>query len=125
MGLGDLHLGTSREAIRRLLGSRYKSFQKTSGSPLVDAYYEFGLHLYFDLQDLLKYIEAFPPSSPILQGIPLLQGESACVVDQLKNAGHQPRWDDPSYYFDDIGIALFAPYQSIEAVGVFRKDEYV
>jgi hypothetical protein len=124
VGLGDVHLGESRDAVRSLLGGRYQSFHKTPGSPLVDAYNDLGFHLYFDPTERVTFIEAFPPSCPEFQGIRLLEGKPVYAVERLRKRGHPPRWHQPTYYFDDLGLALYVPYDSVEAVGIFRRDEY-
>src|SRR5437899_12990923 len=82
-GLGDVRFGMRRGDARALLGQEFRSFKKTPlADRLTDAYTQFGLHLYYDGQDRLEFVEAFQPCVPIFRGVELL-GPRKVVLEAL------------------------------------------
>jgi hypothetical protein len=124
-GLGDLRFGMSRADVRALLGPEFRSFKKTPlAKTLTDAYTQLGLHLYYDDQDRLEFIEAFQPCIPIFRGIELL-GRPEVVLEQLRKTGVGiPRRDSDGNFFDDLGFALYSPGDVVEGVSVYKKGYY-
>jgi hypothetical protein len=56
---GSLKFGTTRAENRKLLGEKFISFKKTpSSTNLTDAYNSLSIHLYYDDNDQLKFVEA-------------------------------------------------------------------
>ncbi len=122
--LGDLRFGVSRDAVRSLLGDQFRSFKRTpKAKTLTDEYENLGLQLSYDEDDKLEFIEAYPPCMPTYQGIELF-GELTLVLRQLEAAGHMLKADDVGYSCEQLGFALFAPMQTIEAVSVYRRGYY-
>lgn len=125
ISVGDLHFGDSRQHARQLLGSKYQSFEKVPGSNETDAYDDLGLHLYFDSQDCLEYVETFFPASPSLQGAQLLGKSIRQVADELARLGHGcVSIDSCNMQCDSAGISLHFPDGPVLAVGVFRRGYY-
>ncbi len=124
-GLGPLRFGSSRAEIRTLLGDGFKTFAKQPASLAVtDAYENLGLHLYYDSAERLEFIEAFEPIDPIYSGIHLLGSDRTLVLHELQKIGHMHRFDDGGYFYDELGFALYAPIEPIEAVSLFRPGYY-
>lgn len=124
-GLGPLGFGLSRAEIHALLGDGFKTFAKQPASVAVtDAYEDLGLHLYYDSAERLEFIEAFEPTDPIYSGVHLLRSERTLVLQELQESGHMPRFDDGGYFYDELGFALYAPIERIEAVSLFRPGYY-
>ena len=125
LSMGDLRFGESRRDIRRRLGGKHQAFEKDIGENVTDAYDELGLHLYYDNEDNLEYVEAFAPANPTLDGIEMLGRSSGDVVADLAKAGHMcSSMDNVSLNCDSAGIALYVPDGAIQAVGAFRKGYF-
>jgi hypothetical protein len=124
IGLGDVRLGSTRSNVRKLLGPGARTFLKSPDTPPVDAYNDLGLHLYYDGNDHLEYIEAFRPRRPTYQHIDFFNQDRVTVIEAMAREGRRCTSDYGSYTFDDAGIALYAPHDSVEAVGVFRRGYY-
>jgi hypothetical protein len=127
IGMGVLRLGTSQTAMREQLGAGFSTFRKSSWSPsLTDSYDEFGLHLYYDDDDQLEFIEAFPPCQPTYHGHPPMEPNLAQVLGHLEELGQRAREELGSYTIEDIGVALYAPspFGPKESVSVFRRGYY-
>ena len=123
--LGDLRLGMSRTAVRSMLGSNFKSFRKGPDSiNETDAYDQLGMHLYYDADDQLEFIEMFPPSDPAYQGVHLLNNSLDQVLQKLAAIGQHYHYDDDGYDFKQLGVVLYVPDDSIESVAVYRRGYY-
>lgn len=124
-GLGDLRLGTARSEVQKALGNPSASFKKTPDAPgETDAYDDLGLHLYYDADDLLYYIEANPPSDPRYSGIPLLRVPLEETLEQLGDMGQHGQYQDEGYDFPSLGIALYVPDDVVESVSIFGSEYY-
>lgn len=124
-GLGELRFGTPRSAIHSSLRGSPTAFSKVVGAPtMTDSYDALGLHLYYDDEDKLEFIEAFPPCDPSYSGVRLLADELDQVLSQLAEMGHVPTRGDVGYHFDQLGFRLYSPHESAEAVSVFRRGYY-
>ena len=120
--IGPLKLSASRTDVRHTLGDDFKTFKKTVLSNLSDVYD--GVHLYYDNSDNLEFIEAYEPCTPIYEGIKFLRRKTTLVVAALEKLGNEQSYDDGSYLFEGLGIALYAPATTVEAVSVFRRGYY-
>jgi hypothetical protein len=124
VGMGDLRFGIPRLEVRSFLGNDFQSFLKYGETRETDAYNGLGLHLYYNVNDRLEFIEAFAPCRPEYQGIQLLNQKLDAVLKQLRSIGFDARYDDEGYFFDQLGFALYVPHSSIEAVSVYRQGYY-
>ncbi len=124
-GLGDLKFGLSRQAVRDLLGPDVRSYRKNKYEPRdTDSYRRLGLHLYYDADDRLEFIETTPPSDPTFQGVHLRDADLGRVLARLADQGYHATEDDAGYNFKDLGIGLYVPESAIEAVSVYRRGYY-
>src|SRR5262245_7451219 len=87
--IGGLHFGERRVDLRQRLGERFTSFKKDVGENETDAYDELGVHLYFDDDDSLEYVETFAPATPTLDGIKLVGRILEDVRKDLEEVGHK------------------------------------
>jgi hypothetical protein len=123
-GVGPLFFGMTRNDARAKLGTEFTSFRKSAtAASESDAFDELGVHLYYDDNDGLEFIETFQPCSLRYKNAFLL-GDVESVIQTLNEVGLKPRNDDGSYFFVEPGFVLFAPTDVIEAVSVYRKDYY-
>jgi hypothetical protein len=123
--VGSLTFGLKREKVRELLGSNFKTFQKSPWSnQTTDDYSVFGLHLYYTDGDELEFVEIFPPARPIFAGMNLLQKNVQNTLEMLKRFDPDPEVDEAGYTFHQIGIGLYIEGDKLEAVSVFSKGYY-
>jgi hypothetical protein len=121
---GRLCFGDTRHSIRERLGVHYQSFQKDVGENETDAYDGLGLHLYFDDEDRLEFVEAFEPASPLFRGIMLLSRGRDEFAAEVVAMGQSVTLDDYGLRCDGAGFALTAPNGIVEGVGIFRRGYY-
>lgn len=124
--VGNLRFSDSRQTIRGLLGNRFESFYKGPVANIItDSYDHLGLHLYFDKDDRLNFVEAFQPAKLTFHGIELL-GRSIEEVDaDLRAMGHIPeplKAVDAGPTYLSAGIALTVDESVVEGVAVFGRN---
>lgn len=132
--IGNIEFGQPRAAVRKVLGKNFTSFRKDVGERLTDSYDGRGLHLYFDADDCLEFVEAFSPAKIQIRGIPLLGRTVEEVFSDLKKkrlvkgalererlASGKP---DPCMMLDEIGVAFTIEESVIEGVGVYKQGYY-
>lgn len=125
VSLGNIRLGMSRIAARQQLGPDFQSFQKTPDTTiLTDAYNQLGLHLYYDADDEVEYIEAFEGANLRFQGIELLGRELTDLISEFSAIGFRLLQDDYGGMCEEAGICFTAPDGLVEGIGVFRKGYY-
>jgi hypothetical protein len=111
--------------VRSYLGSEFTSFKKTPFSESeTDAFDGLGLHLYYDANDKLEFIEAFSPCQIVFQGVELIGESTLSVVDQLSAQGLSARLDESTYFYDDHGIVIMDDGGLIEGVSLFARGYY-
>jgi hypothetical protein len=123
-GVGTIRFGDSRQQVRNSINHRYESFRKDVGEDETDAFDEIGVHVYYDDQGRVEFIEAFSPASLTLHGLPLMGRPIGDVEDELRALGYSSRQTDVGLEYTDAGIALTAAEGIIEGVGVFRRGYY-
>jgi len=125
LGLGSLRFGMTREEAQCLLGPSSKQFKKTYSSlSLTDEYRAIGVHLYYDQDGRLEFIEGFPPCRVVFRMTPLFEGTPEAIIRSLEQMGFQRRISGATYVFDDAGFALIVEDIRITGVSVFAKDYY-
>ena len=124
VSIGELRFGESRQNIRHSLGNKYRPFQKGVGSNDTDAYDDLGLHLYFDDDDRLEFVEGWGPASPAFQGISFMGRQVEDVASDLAAGGYRSVLDGYGLTCESAGIALTAPTGIVEGVAAFRKGYY-
>jgi len=120
--LGKLRFGMRKGEPERVLGEPPKEFQKGLSKNVTEAYNGAGVHVYYDDDETVEFIEAFPPSHPTYRGIDLMKPKAEEVVAKLARLGLKVRDDgEGGLWFDDQGFSLFAPGGRTEGVSVFRR----
>jgi hypothetical protein len=122
--VGGLCFGTTRNRIRERLGGGSQAFRKVDCANETDAYDALGLHLYFDDEERLEFVEAFDPASPSFRGTRLLGRDRDEVAAELTAMGYDLTQDSYGLRCDGAGFALTAPDGMVEGVGIFRKGYY-
>ena len=122
VGVGPLRFGTTRQIVRQQVGPKFSSFHKVRGSVLTDSYDQIGVHLYYDADDLLEFVEAFSRCQVAYKDVRPLGENVDTIVAVLRQMGHEAREYDAGYHFPDAGFSVYVEHEdSIESVGVFRK----
>lgn len=123
-GVGSLSFGMSRSQVREILGENVESYDKTSTAQDIDSFDTLGIHAYYDSHDKLEFVELFAPCDPDFAAFTLIGKRVLKIVDELASIGCTCRRDEPSYFVDDSGFALFVEDEIVVAVSVFRKGYY-
>ena len=122
--VGPIEFGQLRNEVRSKLDSDYQVFKKTPGENDTDAYDSLGIHVYFDDDDQVEFVEAFSPAELEYEGIALIGRNVDEVVADLRARGYEAEKDDVGYNYDELGFGLTVNGDVIEGVGVFRKGYY-
>ncbi len=122
--VGPISFGETREEIRNVLGTGFRSFRKTEGENETDAYDLLGVHVYYDDSDCAEFVELFTPAESTFAGVSLVGRKVADVVAELHELGYEGERDDVGYNYDLVGIGLTINDQVVDGVGVFREGYY-
>jgi hypothetical protein len=121
-GLGPIRLGASRSDVGEALGKESCEFAKGDSPDVAEAYDGAGVHVHYDRQGRVEFIEAFDPCRPVYAGVQLLAADAASVVASMRDLGLTAREDGQGgVWFDDHGFALYAPAEASEGVSVFGR----
>jgi len=120
VGLGWLRFGQPRQETRRLLIDSPASFLKAA-SKVVDEYRDIGLHLYFDSEDKLEFIEAFAPSNPTFRGVPFLGRNAESVRSDLAALGVSCKSDEAGFDCPEVGVGATSDDEVVVGVAVYRR----
>lgn len=123
-GLGAIFFGETRQKVRRLVDSKCHAFRKDIGENETDAFDELGLHIYYDIEDRVEFIEAFDPALVTFRGVLFLGRSIDEVASAMSALGYSAIQTDVGLKYETVGIALTAPSGVIEGVGVFRRGYY-
>jgi len=120
--LGALRFGMRKGEAQQVLGEPPKEFHKGFSENVTEAYNGTGVHVYYDADATVEFIEVFPPSRPTFRGIDLMRPDAAAVIADLAKLGLTVRDDgEGGLWFDKEGFSLFAPAGKTEGVSVFRR----
>jgi hypothetical protein len=122
--IGPLRFGEVRQAVRQLLGKKYRTFKKDVDENDTDAYVDLCLHLYYDNEDRLEFVEAFDGASASFRGIQFLGRPEDDVASDLAEIGFGCVSGDVGLQCDSAGIRLTVSNGIVEGVAVFRKGYY-
>jgi hypothetical protein len=122
--VGLLAFGDDRKDARAKLNDAYSTFQKHAGETETDSFDEFGLHLYYNHDGLLEFVEAYPPADISFQGIKFLGRDVDAVTRDMNALGFASVDADVGVDFPDAGIAITAPSGVVEGVAAHRKGYY-
>lgn len=123
VGLGWLRFGQPRQETRRLLNDSPASFLKAA-SKVVDEYRNIGLHLYFDAEEKLEFIEAFAPSNPTYLDLSLLGRNAESVRSDLAALGVSCNTDEAGFDCPEAGFGATSDDEVVVGVAVFRRGYY-
>ena len=124
VSVGNLSFGDKREVARKKLNSPFSTFRKVIGAEVTDSFDEIGLHLYYDNDDRLQFVELFRPADVVVCGIELLDRNVDEVVGSLEMLGYAPSPTDVGFQVDDLGVALTARNGIVEGVAAYRRGYY-
>lgn len=123
-GLGSVHFGDLKDNVRGSLKVRCRPFRKAMGENETDAFDDVGLHVYYDNDDCVIYIEAFHPAEITFRGLRFL-GRSLDEVEKDMHAlGYIALRTDVGVRYDDVGIAITASNGIVEGVGICCRNYY-
>ena len=122
--VGPIAFGETRDTIRSVLGSGFRSFRKTQDENETDAYDSLGVHIYYDDSNCVEFVELFTPAEPSFESVSLVGQKAEDVVGKLRELGYEGDQDDVGYNYDGVGIGLTINGNVVEGVGVFREGYY-
>jgi hypothetical protein len=79
------------------------------------------VHLFYDDEDKLEFVEISEPANPSLQGITFIDRNLDDVVNDLNAIGFDTESFDVGVDCFGAGIALTADDGIVESIGVYRK----
>ena len=104
--IGMLSYGEPKQVVRGKLASAYSVFVKDVGNEETDSFDELGLHLYYDPQGNLEFVEGFEPAEITFCGVGFIGRDLSLVVEEIRRMGFAPVESDIGVKFPAIGIAL-------------------
>lgn len=122
--VGVLVFGDSREVVRAKLDAEYSTFTKDVGENETDSFDSIGIHLYYDEEEKLEFVEAFNPAEITFRGLRFLGREVSSVTKEMEAIGFKSVVADAGIDFPAAGIALTAPSGTIEGIAAHRKGYY-
>jgi hypothetical protein len=123
--LGEIRFGLSREEVRSKLSVAFQSFKKTPLSKNeTDAFNSLGLHIYYDDEGTVDFIEVFEPCQVCYADVLLLNQPTNEVLERLKSSGLASSYEDGSYFYYDHGFALIDEEGIVSGASFFCKDYY-
>jgi hypothetical protein len=122
--IGPLSFGDGRQVSREKIGSTFSTFQKVNGAHETDSFDDLGLHLYYDTEDRLEFVEAFGPADVTFRGIAFLGRPLEDVAEDMKSMGFDATESDIGLKFEEAGIALTAPSGIVEGIAAHRLRYY-
>ncbi|MFO0822398.1 MAG: hypothetical protein U0792_04655 [Gemmataceae bacterium] len=85
--VGPLRFGDTRESARAKISAPYSVFRKDVGEEETDSFDSLGLHLYYDREGHLEYVEAFEPLDVTFRGITFLGRDLESVIGEMTALG--------------------------------------
>ena len=124
-GLGHLRFSMTRSEVRALLPIVPRTFREDPLAPTeTDDYYELGMHLSYDAEDRLEFIETFPPCVPTFEGTAFIGLPLEVVVAAMKARGYGATLgENGECTFSQVGIALYLP-DTVESVAIYQRGYY-
>lgn len=122
--VGPLAFGDARKDARAKLNARPSTFTKVRGQNETEAFDEIGLHLDFDEEGRLDFVEAFSPADISFRGIRILDRDVSAVAQDMNRLGLQDVRTDVGAKFPEAGIAVYAPSGVVEGVAAHRMGYY-
>src|SRR5439155_863566 len=89
-----------------------------------DAYAELGLHLYYDSQDRLEFLETFGECPIHYERVFPLRKNAKDILNELAQLGLSYCYLDGLYLFEMAGFALYIADDIVLGVSVYRPGYY-
>ncbi len=116
--IGPVRIGMSLAENRTVIGEPKERFQKTEQSvSLTDSYENLGLHVYYDENGSVEFIESFPVDGirHFLYDISVFEVPAKDVVAKLASKGHgTSREGGSSLVYVSLGLSLWRSHSSNE-----------
>lgn len=122
--IGPLSFGASRADCHGKLRASFTVFRKVASADQTDAFDELGLHLYYDSDGNLEFVEGFAPAAVSFQGVSFLGRDLAEIVEDIGRLGHSSNDPGDGVAFTDLGIALTDEDGVVTGVAAHRKGYY-
>ena len=124
-GAGQIKLDSSREDVRKILGTSFKkTFKKTKFSKNTTDDFSF-CHVFYDEQDKVEAIEVFGDSEFLFKGKNLFLSQFSDLKTFLGDNAIGFAEDDSGLRSDDIGLSVYAPDKKhIETLLAYRRGYY-
>lgn len=124
IGIGVLTFGMLRKEVHSHIGSNFTTFLRYGTVSVTEAFSELGLHLDYDSDERLTFIETFPPCVPTYRGVYFFDRDIQLVLANLQDLGYQSTYEHQGYTFETLSFVLYVPFEKIEAVSVYSKGYY-
>lgn len=122
--VGELNFGDNREVARNKLAAGFTTFEKGVGENPTDAFDDLGLHLYYDDDGLLEFVESFLPARVSFRSIEFLGRNIEDVLNDMRMAGFLAEDADVGVDFTDVGILLTVQDGLVDGTAIHRKGYY-
>jgi hypothetical protein len=122
--VGVLAFGDIRKDARAKLNAKFSTFLKDMGENETDSFDDIGLHLYYDSEGRLEFVEGFEPVDITFRSISFVGRDVASIIRDMSAIGVSEIYSDAGVRFPAAGIALYAPSGVVEGVAAHRKGYY-
>jgi len=108
--LGSIHVGTTRDQARAILGGGFEEFFKSADSTVpTDAYDDLGVHVYYDEKYSVIGVEFLRWSDFSWRG-QRFSGADVLEVQQFLIAqGEALDFNNSGFYVNELGLRVYAP----------------
>jgi hypothetical protein len=125
-GVGPIKFGMTRNQVRAILGKPTASFMKGGEAP-TDAYDRHYVHVFYDLNDTVEYVEVFDASTiqwkgKVLRGLSCMQW-----YDLLTGDGSHVSFEGDTLTSHVFGLSVWVPLgdneeeREVRSIGAFRR----
>lgn len=122
--IGSIQFGESKHIVRQRLQSLPSEFQKDVNEESTDTYDDCGVHLYYDCQQRIEFVEAFAPADPTLINVIFIGSTLDEVVSDLLRIGFSSETSEMGCMVHEAGLAVITPMGFVEGVSVFRNGYF-
>jgi hypothetical protein len=114
-GVGPIQFGMRRAEVRGAMNLPVEAFHKTGDSPLVDAYFDSCLQVFYDEADTVEYIELSRngPVRAIYNNLDVFATTAEQVVEHIAQHAAFDASDPElgySYIFPDLDLCVWRPH---------------
>jgi hypothetical protein len=128
-GVGILRFGMCRSEAQKMLDCNFEIFRR--GARVfeqldeVDSYDDLGVHLHYDCNNRLEFMEMFSPASPVLDEIMLFSIEVEEIMRVFVSKGFTVTKDESGLDIRQLGVGVYSENgKTPQAISVYRKGYY-